>query len=66
MEILINLLLSWFKAWISYRVIEELNKKESKVQFNPVVHACIAFLFGLIGMCFSAGYIAVKSYQANK
>ena len=66
MEILINLLLSGFMAWISYRVIEELNKKDPKVQFNPVVHACIAFLFGLIGMCFSAGYIAVKSYQANK
>ena len=66
MEILMNLLLSGFMAWIAYRVVEELNKKDSKVQFNPVVHACIAFLFGLIGMCFSAGYIAVKSYQANK
>ena len=66
MEILINLLLSGFMAWIAYRVIEELNKRDSKVQFNPVVHACIAFLFGLIGMCFSAGYIAVKSYKLNK
>ena len=66
MEILMNLLLSGFMAWIAYRVVEELNKKDSKVQFNPVVHACIAFLFGLTGMCFSAGYIAVKSYQANK
>lgn len=66
MEILMNLLLSGFMAWIAYRVVEELNKKENKVQFNPVVHACIAFLFGLTGMCFSAGYIAIKSYQANK
>ena len=66
MEILINLLCSGFMAWIAYKVVEELNKKEDKVQFNPVVHACIAFLFGLTGMCFSAGYIAVKSYQANK
>ena len=66
MEILMNLLLSGFMAWIAYRVVEELNKKENKVQFNPVVHACIAFLFGLIGMCFSAGYIAVKSYKLNK
>lgn len=66
MEILINLLCSGFMAWIAYKVVEELNKKENKVQFNPVVHACIAFLFGILGMCFSAGYIAVKSYQANK
>ena len=70
MEILISglmsLLLSGFMAWVAYRIVEELNKKEDKVQFNPVVHACIAFLFGLTGMCFSAGYIAVKSYQANK
>lgn len=48
MEILTNLLLSGFMAWIAYRVVEELNKKENKVQFNPVVHACIAFLFGLM------------------
>ena len=66
MEILINLLCSGFMAWISYKVVEELNKKENKVQFNPVVHACIAFLFGIFGMCFSDGYIAVKSYQVNK
>lgn len=66
MEILINLLCSGVMAWIAYKAVEEVNKKEDKVQFNPVVHACIAFLFGLIGMCFSAGYIAVKSYQANK
>lgn len=66
MEILINLLCSGVMAWIAYKAVEEVNKKEDKVQFNPVVHACIAFLFGLSGMCFSAGYIAVKSYQANK
>ena len=53
-------------AWLAYAIVEELNKRDSKVQFNPVVHASIAFLFGMIGMCFSAGYIAVKSYQANK
>jgi hypothetical protein len=66
MEILINLLVYGVMAWIAYRVVEELNKRDSKVQFNPVVHACIAFLFGIFGMCCSAGYIAVKSYQANK
>lgn len=66
MEILITLLLSGVMALAAYRIVEELNKREDKVQFNPVVHACIAFLFGLTGMCFSAGYIAVKSYQANK
>ena len=66
MEILITLLLSGVMALAAYRIVEELNKREDKVQFNPVVHACIAFLFGLVGMCFSAGYIAVKSYQANK
>ena len=66
MEILINLLVSGFMAWLAYAIVEELNKRDSKVQFNPVVHASIAFLFGMIGMCFSAGYIAVKSYQANK
>lgn len=66
MEILINLLCSVVMTCIAYKAVEEVNKKEDKVQFNPVVHACIAFLFGLIGMCFSAGYIAIKSYQANK
>lgn len=66
MEILINLFCSSLMAWIAYRAVEELNKRDSKVQFNPVVHACIAFLFGLFGMCCSAGYIAVKSYLANK
>ena len=66
MQILINLLCSGVMALIAYKSVEEVNKKEDKVQFNPVVHACIAFLFGLTGMCFSAGYIAVKSYQANK
>lgn len=66
MEILITLLLSGVMALAAYRIVEELNKREDKVQFNPVVHACIAFLFGLTGMCLSAGYIAVKSYQANK
>lgn len=66
MDILINFLISGFMAWVAYAVVEELNKKDAKVQFNPVVHAAIAFLFGIIGMCFSAGYIAVKSHQANK
>lgn len=66
MAILINLLVSGFMAWIAYIVVEELNKRDSKVQFNPVVHACIAFIFGIFGLCFSAGYIGVKSYQANK
>ena len=66
MEILINLLVSGFMAWVAYMVVEELNKRDQKVQFNPVVHACIAFIFGIFGLCFSAGYIAVKSYKANK
>ena len=66
MEILINLLVSGFMAWLAYTVVNELNKKDSKLELNPVVHACVAFLFGLAGMCCSAGYIAVKSYKANK
>lgn len=66
MEILINLLVSGFMAWLAYAVVDELNKRDAKLELNPVVHACVAFLFGLIGMCFSAGYIAVKSYKLNK
>ena len=66
MEILLNLLFSGFMAWIAYKVVGELNKKDDKVQLNPVIHACIAFLFGIFGLCFSAGYIAVKSYKVNK
>ena len=66
MEILINLLVSGFMAWLAYTVVNELNKKDSKLELNPVVHACVAFLFGIVGMCFSAGYIAVKSYKLNK
>ena len=66
MEILINLLVSGFMAWLAYTVVDELNKRDAKLELNPVVHACVAFLFGLVGMCFSAGYIAVKSYKLNK
>ena len=66
MEILMNLFVSGLMAWLAYVVVEELNKRNEKVKFNPVVHACLAFVFGMFGLCFSAGYIAVKSYQANK
>ena len=66
MDILISVLVSGFMAWLAYTVVDELNKRDAKLELNPVVHACVAFLFGLIGMCFSAGYIAVKSYKLNK
>ena len=66
MNILINVLVSSFMAWLAYTVVDELNKRDAKLELNPVVHACVAFLFGLVGMCFSAGYIAVKSYKLNK
>ena len=66
MAILINLLCSGFMAWVAYMVVEELNKRDSKLELNPVIHACIAFVFGLLGLCYSAGYIAVKSYKVNK
>lgn len=66
MDILISVLVSGFMAWLAYTVVDELNKRDAKLELNPVVHACIAFLFGLIGMCFSAGYIAVKSHKSNK
>lgn len=66
MATLINLLVLGFMAWLAYAVVEELNRRDAKLELNPVVHACVAFLFGLIGMCFSAGYIAVKSYKLNK
>ena len=66
MDILISILVSGFMAWLAYTVVDELNKRDAKLELNPVIHACIAFLFGLIGMCFSAGYIAVKSYKLNK
>ena len=66
MDILISVLVSGFMAWLAYTVVDELNRRDAKLELNPVVHACVAFLFGLIGMCFSAGYIAVKSYKLNK
>ena len=66
MEILINLLVSGFMAWLAYTVVEEFNKRDARLELNPVVHACVAFLFGISGMCLSAGYIAVKSYKLNK
>lgn len=66
MEILINVLVSGFMAWLAYTIVDELNKRDVKLELNPIIHACIAFLFGLVGMCFSAGYIAVKSYKLNK
>lgn len=66
MEMLINVLVSGFMAWLAYTIVDELNKRDTKLELNPIVHACVAFLFGLVGMCFSAGYIAVKSYKLNK
>ena len=66
MDILISVLVSGFMAWLAYTVVDELNRRDAKLELNPVVHACVAFLFGLVGMCFSAGYIAVKSYKLNK
>ena len=66
MEIFINLLVSGFMAWLAYTVVEELNRRDSKLELNPVIHACLAFVLGIFGLCFSAGYIAVKSYKANK
>lgn len=66
MDILINVLVSGFMAWLAYIVVEELNRRDNKLELDPVIHACVAFLFGLTGMCFSAGYIAVKSYKLNK
>lgn len=66
MNILINLFCSGFMAWLAYAVVDELNKRDAKLELDPVIHACIAFFFGLVGMCFSAGYIAVKSYKLNK
>lgn len=66
MDILISVLVSSFMAWLAYTVVDELNKRDAKLELNPVVHACVAFLFGLVGMYFSAGYIAVKSYKLNK
>ena len=66
MDMLISVLVSGFMAWLAYTVVDELNKRDAKLELNPVAHACVAFLFGLIGMCFSAGYIAVKSYKLNK
>lgn len=66
MDILINVLVSGFMAWLAYTIVDELNKRDTKLELNPVIHACVAFLFGLVGMCFSAGYIAFKSYKLNK
>lgn len=66
MNILINFLFSVFMAWLAYAVVEELNKRNAKLELDPIIHACVAFFFGLVGMCFSAGYIAVKSYKLNK
>lgn len=66
MDMLISVLVSGFMAWLAYTVVDELNKRDAKLELSPVVHACVAFLFGLVGMCFSAGYIAVKSYKLNK
>ena len=66
MDILVNVLFSGLMAWLAYTVVDEFNKKDAKLELNPVMHACVAFLFGLVGLCFSAGYIAVKSYKLNK
>lgn len=53
-------------AWLMYVVVNKLNKDNPELELNPVVHASVAFLFGLTGMCISAGYIAVKSHKVNE
>ena len=44
MDILISVLVSGFMAWLAYIVVDELNKRDAKLELNPVVHACVAFL----------------------
>ena len=66
MDIIINLVCSSIMAVLAYKVTEELNKKDTKLELNPVVHGAIGFLFGICGLCGSAAYIAYKSYKLNK
>jgi hypothetical protein len=49
-----------------YVVVNKLNKDNPKLELNPVAHAALAFLFGILGMCMSAGYIAVKAVGKRK
>ena len=66
MSTLLTILTSCFLSWLTYKVVQSLNKEDEKLELNPIVHACIAFLFGFAGICCSAGYIAVKAYKVSK
>ena len=39
MDILISVLVSGFMAWLAYTVVDELNKRDAKLELNPVIHA---------------------------
>ena len=55
MAIIINLLVSGLMAWIAYVVVEELNKRDARLELNPVVHACLAFIFGIMPLIRAIG-----------
>ena len=66
METLLAAAIAFILAYGVYELIEYLNKKHKNLDLNPIIHAAIALVFGVPGICCSALYIAYKSYKLNK
>lgn len=61
--VMATLIVSTILAFIMFYAVEQINKEQPQFDFNPFAHALIAFLFGIWGVCISAGYIAIKVYK---
>ena len=66
MEAVMSIVFGALFAWLMYVVVDKLNKDNPELELSPVAHAALAFLFGILGMCMSAGYIAVKAVGKRK
>ena len=59
---MLNLIISAILAVVTFYAVEQINREQPQFDFNPFIHATIAFLFGIWGVCFSAAYVAIKVF----
>lgn len=60
MDFVLSVLFSLFLGFLMYKATQHLNDIDRKLDLSPIIHALIAFLFGLEGICVSAIYFAIK------
>ena len=60
MDFVLSVLLLLFLGFLVHEATQYLNNIDRKLDLSPMIHALIAVLFGLKGVCVSAIYIALK------